>query len=166
MLRILGIDPGSTKTGVGIVDFDGNTPRQVFHTVLRVSPAIDFPSRIDIFHEELTRIIETYHPKTASLEKVFVSTNPSSALKLGLVRGAIMLSCRIKGLEIIEVSTREMKVSLTGYGGADKQQVASMVKKILGISAKISHDESDALAISLCAGILLKSKIFARRQDR
>jgi crossover junction endodeoxyribonuclease RuvC len=159
LLRILGIDPGSIATGVGIVDFDGKTPRHVFHSVLRVSAKLDFPSRIDFFHKELTRIIESVEPNTASLEKVFISTNPSSALKLGLVRGAIMLTCQINELDIMEVSTREMKVSLTGYGAADKKQVASMVKRVLGISEKLTHDESDALAIAVSAGFLIKSRI-------
>ncbi|NIO15823.1 MAG: crossover junction endodeoxyribonuclease RuvC [Deltaproteobacteria bacterium] len=163
MFRILGIDPGSISTGVGIVDFEGKTPHHVFHTVLRVSAKQDFPSRIDFFHKELTRIIDSFEPKTAALEKVFISTNPSSALKLGLIRGVIMLSCRIKELEIIEVSTREMKVSLTGYGAADKKQVASMVKRILGISEKLSHDESDALAIAISAGYETKSRVSAHK---
>lgn len=161
MLRVLGIDPGSITTGVGIVDFDGRTPHHVFQGVIRVSTKLDFPSRIVLFHEELTRIIDTFDPKTASLEKVFISTNPSSALKLGLVRGAIMLSCKMKGLEIIEMSTREMKVSLTGYGAADKDQVAKMVKRVLGITGKLKHDESDALAIALSAGFIIRSKIYS-----
>lgn len=159
MLRILGIDPGSISTGVGIVDFDGKTPHHVYHTILRVSAKLDFPSRVVYFHKELNRIIGSFKPKAASLEKVFISSNPSSALKLGLIRGAIMLSCSIRELDIIEVSTREMKVSLTGYGAADKKQVASMVKKVLGISGKLAHDESDALAIAISAGFLIKSKM-------
>lgn len=166
MVRVLGIDPGSISTGLGIVDIEGEETRHVYHRALKVSSKLDFPSRIKYFHDEVTRVLDEFSPTVSALEKVFVSLNPNSALKLGLVRGAIMLSCTLKKNQIIEISPREMKLSLTGHGGADKTQVASMVRKYLGITEKLTSDESDALALALTAGFLMKSRIFQHSVNR
>jgi crossover junction endodeoxyribonuclease RuvC len=159
LLRILGIDPGSLSTGIGIVDFKGQQPAYVYHERVKLKASLDFSTRVEILHLELKKVIEEYNPGLSAIEKAFVSVNPSSALKLGQVRGGVMLSCRLMGLQTVEVAPREVKLSLTGYGAAEKTQVAEMVKRILGVKGKLSFDESDALAIAICAGFHVTSRV-------
>ncbi len=159
MLIVAGIDPGSLVTGVGVIAFEGRNPRYLYHTTIKVPSGYEFPSRCDFIHSRLSEILKEYSPSVGAIEKAFVSNNPSSALKLGLIRGAVMLSLSLNGLKVVEVSPREVKMSVTGFGGADKRQVNGMVKRILDISGKIPMDASDALAIALTAGYLLTSNL-------
>jgi len=163
-VRILGIDPGSLVTGVGVVDFQGRDPHHVYHGLIRMKSSLDFPSRIEIIHRELRKLVEEYQPETAAIEKAFVSVNPASALKLGQVRGGVMLTCKILGLNSVELSPRGVKMSLTGYGAAAKEQVGTMVQKLLGLEGKLSFDESDALAIAISAGFTLTSRIAGQKR--
>ncbi len=158
-MRILGIDPGSLVTGVGVVDFQGRDPLHVHHSTIRMKSSLDFPSRIEIIYRELKNLVEEFRPEASAIEKAFVSVNPASALKLGQVRGGVMLTCKLLGLKTVEVSPREVKMSLTGYGAAGKEQVGAMVKKLLSLEGSLSFDESDALAIAISAGFSLTSRI-------
>lgn len=92
-------------------------------------------------------------PTEASIEKVFLSKNPSSALKLGQARGAAIVCCRTHGVAVHEYSAREIKAAATGHGGAPKEQVAGMVARLLGISQPVPADASDALAMAFCRAV-------------
>ena len=87
------------------------------------------------------------------VEQVFLSRNVSSALKLGMARGAILVACRANGAAVREFSPKEIKVAATGFGGADKEQVAGMVARLLGIREELPDDASDALAMALCGAV-------------
>ncbi|MDQ5768230.1 crossover junction endodeoxyribonuclease RuvC [Thiothrix subterranea] len=147
--RILGIDPGSRITGIGIIDTDGRRNQHVFSTCLRLGDA-SFPERLGTIFSELTRIIREYQPIEMAIESVFVSNNPASALKLGQARGAAICAGVIAGLPVAEYSPKEVKQATVGKGGADKAQVQHMVKLLLSLQGRLQVDTADALAVALC----------------
>lgn len=147
--RILGIDPGSRITGIGIIDTDGRRNQHVFSTCLRLGDA-SFPERLGTIFSELTRIIREYQPIEMAIESVFVSNNPASALKLGQARGAAICAGVVAGLPVAEYSPKEVKQATVGKGGADKAQVQHMVKLLLSLQGRLQVDTADALAVALC----------------
>jgi len=151
--RIIGIDPGSLRTGYGIVDVRGSAVTAVAWGVIRLDREASLPSRLEKIHRELSALIERHRPTEASVEKVFLSKNPSSALKLGQARGAAIVCCRTHGLAIHEFTAKEIKAAATGYGGAPKEQVAGMVARLLGVRGPIPSDASDALAMAFCRAV-------------
>lgn len=151
--RILGIDPGSLRTGYGIVDVRGNVIAPVAWGVIRLEGEDSFPDRLLRIHRVLSEMILLHRPTEAVVEKVFLAKNPSSALKLGQARGAAIVTCGIHGVIVREYSAKEIKSAATGYGGASKEQVAGMVARLLGISGPIQSDASDALAMAFCRAV-------------
>ncbi len=148
---IIGIDPGSRRTGYGIIKMGvANALSCISWGVIKTDPAASFPDRLLEIHEALSRLIIEFKPNEAVIEKVFLAKNPSSALKLGQARGAAIVTCRMHGLTVIEFSAKEIKSSATGYGAATKEQVGSMVGKLLGVLEKMPPDASDALAMAFC----------------
>lgn len=148
MIRIIGIDPGSRITGIGVIDSDGRYNKHVYSACIRMGKE-SFPDRLGIIFRGISEVIQTYQPTQMSIEQVFVSNNPSSALKLGQARGAAICAGVISGLAVHEYSARSVKQSVVGKGSADKDQVQHMVKILLNLSGKIQVDTSDALAVAL-----------------
>lgn len=148
--RILGIDPGSRHTGIGIIDTtaDGRT-NHVFHTALAVAAAGDFPARLKCIFEELDAIVGDWAPSEAAIERVFMARNPDAALKLGQARGAAICAVVRHGIAITEYAAREVKQAVVGTGAGDKAQVQHMVGVLLGLSGRLQADAADALAIAL-----------------
>jgi len=151
--RIIGIDPGSLRTGYGIVDVRGNAVTPVMWGVIRTDGEDSFPDRLHKIHTELSSLILLHRPTEAAVEKVFLAKNPSSALKLGQARGAAIVTCRAHGLAVHEYSAKEIKSAATGYGAAPKEQVAGMVARLLGLRAPVPEDASDALAMAFCRAV-------------
>lgn len=150
MTRILGIDPGSLRTGVGIVDAEaGGRARHVFHTALAVGDAESFPLRLKRIFDGLTAIVETYRPDEVAIERVFLARNPDSALKLGQARGAALCAVLTRALEVHEYAPTEIKRAVVGGGGADKAQVQHMVRVLLALDATPQADAADALAVAI-----------------
>jgi len=147
--RILGIDPGSRQTGVGIIDTDGQRTSHVFSTCLRLGDA-PLPERLGVIFAELTHIIRQYQPQEMAIENVFVSNNAASALKLGQARGAAICAGVTSGLPVSEYSPKEIKQATVGKGGADKSQVQHMIKYLLNLHGHLQADTADALAVALC----------------
>ena len=102
------------------------------------------------FHQELSNIIKCDKPNVAAIEKTFININPTSSLKLGHVRGALMLSLGLFGLKVHEFSTTAIKKAITGVGRADKNQIQMMIKVLLPRSTFKTEDEADALATAIC----------------
>jgi crossover junction endodeoxyribonuclease RuvC len=152
--RILGIDPGSRRTGYGVVDVNGNNLSPVAWGVIRTDELDSFPDRLHRIHQGLTEAILAHRPTEAAVENVFLAKNAASALKLGHARGAAIVTCRANGIPVYEYSAREIKMSATGYGAAPKEQVGGMVCRLLGIRERIPPDASDALAIALCRALM------------
>ena len=150
MTRILGIDPGSQRTGVGIIDVDAaGRVTHVFHAPLVLLTAGDFPSRLRRLLDGLTALIVEHRPDEVAIEKVFMARNPDSALKLGQARGAAMCAAVLRDLPIHEYAAKEVKLAVVGKGGADKQQVQYMMALLLNLNGKIQADAADALAVAV-----------------
>ena len=124
MTRILGVDPGSQRTGVGIIDVDAaGRPRHVFHAALNLLGQEHFAGRLKQLFDELGAIVAEYAPQEAAMERVFMAKNPDSALKLGQARGAAICALAQHGLGIREYAAREVKQAVVGTGAGDKAQV-------------------------------------------
>lgn len=149
MIRILGIDPGSVVTGVGVIDADTRTTVHVHHQAVRCGDG-DFPQRLKQIFDGLTAIIQEYHPHEMAIENVFVSRNPDSALKLGQARGAAICAAVAMQLKVAEYAPRAIKKAIVGRGAADKVQIQHMVGVMLNLSGSIQSDAADALGVALC----------------
>jgi crossover junction endodeoxyribonuclease RuvC len=149
-MRILGIDPGSQRTGVGIIDADAaGTSRHVYHAALELLDNASFPLRLKQIFDDMCALIDEHRPDEVAIERVFMARNADSALKLGQARGAAICAAVHKGLAIAEYAPREIKQAVVGGGGADKVQVQHMVGVLLGIRSRIKADAADALAVAL-----------------
>lgn len=150
MIRILGIDPGSQRTGVGIIDIDAvGASRHVFHAALQLLENETFPLRLKQIFDELCALIAEHRPHEVAIEKVFMARNPDSALKLGQARGAAICAVVHSGLPVTEYAAKEIKQAVVGGGGADKAQIQHMVGVLLNIPQKLQADAADALAVAL-----------------
>ncbi|HLA48044.1 MAG TPA: crossover junction endodeoxyribonuclease RuvC [Nitrospinota bacterium] len=150
-MRVLGIDPGSSVTGYGIVDELNGSISAVTWGTIRTSNRLPFPKRLKTIHDGLTEIIKKYSPDVASIENLFFAENAKSALKLGQVRGAAILSAANQSIEVAEYTPLEIKQAISGYGRADKGQIQNMVSILLNLNEiPKPFDASDALAIAIC----------------
>ncbi len=150
MTRILGIDPGSQRTGVGIIDVDaaGRTTH-VFHGPLLLLGDGDFSQRLKRLLQSLGEVIDTHRPDEVAIEKVFMARNPDSALKLGHARGAAICAVVLRDLPVSEYAAREVKLAVVGKGGAEKEQIQHMVGMLLNLKGKLQEDAADALAVAI-----------------
>jgi crossover junction endodeoxyribonuclease RuvC len=110
----------------------------------------EFPARLAEIFRGLTEVVAAHQPREAAVEQVFMAKNASSALKLGQARGAAITAVVHAGLQVFEYSPRAIKLSVVGTGGAEKSQVAHMVKVLLNLREKLAADQADALAVALC----------------
>ena len=149
-MRVLGVDPGNAVTGFGIVDRGGEL-RYVIAGTIRAG-ALRGPARLAAIYANLIEVIDTHAPDAISLERSFVAVNIQSAFKLGEARAMVMLAAAHRGLELFEYTPTDVKLSIAGYGRADKRQVKEMVHRTLGVGVPddLAEDATDALAISLC----------------
>jgi len=163
-MRLLGVDPGSQKTGVGIVDIQGNHLRHVHHEVIRCGTG-DFDLRLLKLFTRLSEVIREFSPEAAAIEEVFVGKNTASALKLGQARGALIAACASQGLRVSPYSPSEVKQAVVGFGRAEKGQVKHMVRLLLHPPEPLAEDAADALAIAVCHAHhapMINSKVSAR----
>lgn len=163
-MRILGVDPGSRLTGYGCIDLIGNQLRHVTHGTLRLSNTggraeIPLEDRLLSIYEGLSKVIQEFRPQILVVEKVFFAKNAVSALKLGQARGAAILTGKIHSLTIAEYSPTEVKAIVTGYGQADKHQVAKMVQLLTGQREFATLDASDGLALAICHAHAARSSL-------
>ncbi|MFM7621305.1 MAG: crossover junction endodeoxyribonuclease RuvC [Alphaproteobacteria bacterium] len=149
-MKIIGIDPGLTKTGIGIIEIKNNNISYVSSSTIYSSANEQLSVRLSYFHEELTKIINFYKPDVSAIEETFVNNNPLSSLKLGHARGALMLSLSLANLAVYEYSTTKVKKTVTGVGRAEKHQIQAMVKILLPLANFKNEDEADALAVAIC----------------
>lgn len=149
MIRILGLDPGLRKSGWGVIDLDGARLSHVAHGVIAPPDTLPFSDRLLVLYNEVEKIVETYGPVEAAVEETFMNTNAGSALKLGHARAAVMIAPARAGLQVAEYAATVVKKALVGTGGADKDQVAFMVRRLLPTSGVMSADASDALAVAI-----------------
>ncbi|NOZ01324.1 MAG: crossover junction endodeoxyribonuclease RuvC [Deltaproteobacteria bacterium] len=149
MKRVLGIDPGSRVTGYGVVEGGDGETRYVASGTIRLNASRPMHERLDTLWGELTEVLSSSAPAEVAVERVFVSRNADSALKLGHARGVILLAIKQAGLPLFEYTPAQVKKTVTGRGRADKHQMVSLVRLILGIEADLAEDAADALAIAM-----------------
>lgn len=147
---ILGVDPGGRHTGFGLVLSGPGGLTLVAQGRVSPGPAWPRPRRLEYIHGELSRLIEGHRPSAVAVEDIFHGRNVRSALKLGEVRGVVLLAAAQGGAEIYEYAPRMVKNAVAGYGQADKAQVARMVGELLKCSAPLTPDAADALALAVC----------------
>jgi len=147
-VRILGVDPGSRRTGFGVIECQGNDYVHVTHGCLNVGVAV-MTERLRLIFDGLQSLIDEHQPNEVAVERVFVNRNVESALKLGQARGAAL--CAVpRGLPVFEYAPRAIKLALVGSGAAEKSQVSHMITTLLRLSGRIGPDASDALAVAVC----------------
>jgi crossover junction endodeoxyribonuclease RuvC len=150
-MKVLGIDPGSETLGWGVVEGENLKYKLVDFGTVKSSPREKFSKRLLKIFEGVSAVIENFQPDVLSIEEAFYSVNVNVALKLGQVRGAVMVLGELKGLDIAEYSPRLVKQTVVGYGNAEKHQVQEMVRVLLRLQkAPEPHDAADALAIAIC----------------
>lgn len=151
-LRVLGIDPGSLRTGWGIVEFAGTQMRHVGSGIIDLRAHREAPRKLAALVDELDALVRTHSPNAVGIEKVFHGKNAKSALTLGQARGAALSVVGRYELTCLELAPSQVKVNVTGHGSADKDQVMAMVQRLLNMTVMTTHDESDALALAIAAG--------------
>ncbi|MFM9905988.1 MAG: crossover junction endodeoxyribonuclease RuvC [Pyrinomonadaceae bacterium] len=150
-MRVLGIDPGSETLGWGVVDGSGTKYALVDFGTVKSNPKQQFSKRLLNIYIGVAEIIEKYSPDVLSVEDTFYAVNAQVALKLGQVRGVMLLLAEQRGIGIAEYAPRLIKQTVVGYGNAEKHQVGQMVKILLKLTeVPTPHDAADALAIAIC----------------
>lgn len=150
-MRVLGIDCGTERTGYGVIDSDGRAHRMVAWGCIRSSARDPLEKRLLGIAANLRSVIAEHRPDAAAVEEVFFSVNARSALKLSHVRGVALLIAAEASVDVAEYSPLEVKMSVVGYGRAEKSQVQQMVASLLRLDEPVkSEDASDALAIAIC----------------
>ena len=149
-IRILGIDPGLTVTGFGIIGKRGQSLAYITSGCIRSNAAGELPARLKTILDGLAEVIAMQHPDEVAVEKVFVNVNPQSTLLLGQARGAAICAAVICGLPVAEYTALQVKQAVVGLGHARKEQVQEMVKRLLKLPRNPSADAADALACAIC----------------
>jgi len=150
-MRVIGIDCGSERTGFGVIESDGRTHRLIAADVIVTSPRQPLQTRLKAIAAGLRTAIAMHQPDAAAVEGVFHAVNTQTAIKLAHVRGVALLAIAEADIAMGEYSPMEVKMSVVGYGRAEKEQVQLMVQTILRLPAVIrSQDASDALAVAIC----------------
>jgi crossover junction endodeoxyribonuclease RuvC len=158
MTIIIGIDPGSRRTGYGVIKLIGYRHVYITSGCLNL---ISYPhgERLRQIYLGLQKVIDIHQPEEAAIEQVFMHENPNSALKLGQARGAAIVALNVP---ISEYSAREVKKSIVGHGAASKEQIQFMVKRLLNVEGAIQADAADALAVAICHAHLRAFNIRAK----
>lgn len=148
---ILGIDPGTTVTGYGLISVSGKSPSLITLGIIDLRKKEDHFRKIRTIFEQTLELIDRYHPDEFAIEAPFFGKNVQSMLKLGRAQGAAISAALYRDLPVFEYAPRMIKMSITGQGQASKEQVASMLKTILSFSSEsMVLDATDALGAALC----------------
>ena len=148
---VLGVDPGSLRTGYGVVESDGRCHRLVEMGALVPGKRVSLAEKLHHIHAGVAGLIERLHPDALAVEDVFHAANTRTALVLGHVRGVVLLAGAERGVPVHEYPPATVKHQITGFGRAEKGQVAFMVTRLLALDAAAEPgDATDALAVALC----------------
>lgn len=148
---ILGIDPGTERTGFGVIDASADKLKLVDQGCITTSRKQSLTERLLDIEKDLQELIVAHKPDILAIEKLFFAKNVTSALAVGQARGVVLLTCAKAGMEIFEYNPMQVKVAITGYGGADKEQMEKMVQKLLKLDFVPAPDDvNDAIALAVC----------------
>jgi crossover junction endodeoxyribonuclease RuvC len=150
-VRVLGIDPGSVRTGFGVVEEAATGLRALTWGTVHTNARQSLPARLKRIYDALSEALHTWKPDAVVVERVFLAENPKAALILGHARGVALLTIANAALPFVEYSALEIKMALVGYGRAAKPQVQQMVQALLRLpAAPQPFDAADALAAAIC----------------
>ncbi len=148
---VLGVDPGLTRCGYGVVSRSGRHLEAVAAGVVRTDPADDPAVRLAELHREVAALVEEYRPDEVAVERVLFQVNVRSAMQTGQASGVVMAAAAAAGCPVTLYSPNEVKGAVAGWGGADKDQVEQMVRSQLGLTTRLRPvDAADAVAVALC----------------
>ncbi|HEU0172265.1 MAG TPA: crossover junction endodeoxyribonuclease RuvC [Acidimicrobiales bacterium] len=162
---VLGIDPGLSRCGYGVVEQAGRRPRAVAAGVLRTEPDQPVPQRLAALRDDLRQLVAEHRPAVLAVERVLFQVNARTAIPVAQAAGIAMVEGVAAGAEVVEYSPNQVKQAIAGDGGADKQQMERMVQTLLGIARPLRPvDAADAVALALChlAHAPLRSRVPAR----
>jgi len=148
-MRILGVDPGSRRTGFGVIEANGGRITHLAHGVIAAGNG-EFTERLSTLFTGLSDVIIQHRPECVAMEDVFMARNAASALKLGQARGALIAACAHAGLKVTPYSPTKVKQAVTGFGRAEKGQIQHMVRLLLKPLSPLQEDAADALAAAIC----------------
>ena len=162
-LRVLGIDPGYGRTGLGVVDITSGDSVHVWHSVIETSADTEFVERLAAVRNDLQEAIRRFSPQVACVEALFFQTNAKTAMKVGMARGVIMLALSDLGIPTVEVTPSQVKQGIAGWGSADKKQVQEMVARLLHLKEIPKPDDAaDALALAIVGGLVYRTTAHLR----
>ena len=149
-MRILGVDPGTWRTGAGIIETKGSGYHEVHSRVITVKGKPSVPARLHLIYKTLLEIIAEHRPDVLALEKFFFGKDFEAMVRVGEARACAMLAASESGIEVVEYAPMQVKRSVTGNGHATKGQIQHMVKTLLGLRELPPPDGADALALAIC----------------
>jgi crossover junction endodeoxyribonuclease RuvC len=149
-MRILGIDPGIGRTGWGVIDVNGSSLRVQEYGTIETPSDMELGKRLNEVYDRIVGLLNDYQPEAVGIEELFFNTNSKTAFVVGQARGVVMLAVAQKKLPLGIYTPLQVKIAVTGYGRAEKRQVAQMVKTLLNLqSIPKLDDTTDALAIAI-----------------
>jgi len=157
-IRIMGLDPGLSAMGWGVIEISGTRLSHIAHGVIATKPSVGLGGRLMILHRELVTIIQSHAPSAIAVEQAFVARDPQAALKIGHARAVALLAAAQAGLEIAEYAPNHIKKCVVGAGHAGKEQVQFMVKRLLPACGVTQADAADALAAAIAHAHLSSSR--------
>ncbi len=149
-MRALGIDPGTRRTGWGLVDVRDGVLRHVASGVISPPAREELSLRLLAIHKGLIEVIEEYEPMAVAIEDIFFARYPQGALKLGHARGVALLAAALAGKPVHSYPPAQVKRAVSGHGRAAKGQIARLVSMLLKLDEIPREDQADALAIAIC----------------
>ena len=150
MAKLLGVDPGLRFTGWGMIEADGNRLCHIADGVIATDTATSLPGRLRVLHDALAALLAEHQPDEAAIEETYVNRNGTATLKLGYARGVALLAPALVGVPVTEYAAKSVKLAVVGTGGAQKQQVQMMVRRLLPGAIIGRADAADALAVAIC----------------
>ena len=161
-MTILGIDPGYGIFGYGLVKYDGRRFTPVQFGAIRTQIGAPMPDRLCELYNDLNTLLQTFHPEEAAVEELFFNQNITTGIQVAQARGVILLALAQKGLKPVSYAPSQVKMSVVGYGKAEKHQVMEMTRTLLGLDKVPRPDDAaDALALAICHGHSMRSALFA-----
>ena len=148
-VRILGLDPGLRRTGWGVITIEGARLAHVAHGVIAPKESLPFSERLLVLFEAISALAAEHSPDEAAVEETFMNNNAASALKLGHARAMALVAPARAGLPVAEYAATVVKKAVVGTGGADKDQVAFMIARLLPAAGGVTADAADALAVAI-----------------
>ena len=149
-MRILGVDPGTWRTGAGVIETKGSGYREIHFRVVTIKAKLPVPARLHIIYKALLEVIREHQPEVLALEKFFFGKDFEAMVRVGEARACAMLAASECGIEVVEYPPMQVKRSVTGNGHATKEQIQHMVKTLLSLREIPPPDGADALAIAIC----------------